>query len=86
MDLPAGFHPDIGHSARSMSTAPSASSSLSSSTASTLVDDKDFIKDNDFKSLTDLKWGEFETIGFSGLGNADEKLKFDLTESARAVC
>ncbi|EJD38165.1 hypothetical protein AURDEDRAFT_116601 [Auricularia subglabra TFB-10046 SS5] len=34
-----------------------------------------------FRSLTDLKWGEFEALGF---GTPDEtKLQFDLTESAR---
>ncbi|KAF9264991.1 hypothetical protein L218DRAFT_1023055 [Marasmius fiardii PR-910] len=39
-----------------------------------------------FKSLTDLKWGEFESLGFGGLGTGgagDKKLEFDLTESAR---
>ncbi|KAG7442004.1 uncharacterized protein BT62DRAFT_1011045 [Guyanagaster necrorhizus] len=34
-----------------------------------------------FRSLTDLKWGEFESLGFGGLGQ--EKLQFDLNESAR---
>ncbi|KAG7087295.1 hypothetical protein E1B28_013273 [Marasmius oreades] len=39
-----------------------------------------------FKSLTDLKWGEFESLGFGGLGTGgagDKKLEFDLTEGAR---
>jgi len=36
-----------------------------------------------FKNLTDLKWGEFESLGFGGLG--ETKLQFDLTESARTV-
>lgn len=41
-----------------------------------------------FRSLTDLKWGEFESMGFGGLGadgEAERKLQFDLTESARLV-
>lgn len=41
-----------------------------------------------FKSLTDMKWGEFEDLGFGGLGGDEEtkkKLKFDLTETARTV-
>ncbi|KZW03173.1 hypothetical protein EXIGLDRAFT_759057 [Exidia glandulosa HHB12029] len=34
-----------------------------------------------FRSLTDMRWGEFEALGF---GTPDEtKLQFDLTESAR---
>ncbi|KAF9050962.1 hypothetical protein BDZ89DRAFT_1056868 [Hymenopellis radicata] len=36
-----------------------------------------------FRSLTDFKWGEFEELGFGGLGGDDKKLQFDLTESAR---
>ncbi|KAH6903885.1 hypothetical protein BKA70DRAFT_1387504 [Coprinopsis sp. MPI-PUGE-AT-0042] len=39
-------------------------------------------KDARFRSLTDLKWGEFESMGFDNLGD-DKKLQFDLTESAR---
>ncbi len=36
-----------------------------------------------FRSLTDIKWGEFESLGFGGLGQ--DKLQFDLNESARTV-
>ncbi|KAK0449092.1 uncharacterized protein EV420DRAFT_1708683, partial [Desarmillaria tabescens] len=36
-----------------------------------------------FQSLTDLKWGEFKLLGFGGLGQ--EKLQFDLNESARTA-
>ncbi|SJL14904.1 uncharacterized protein ARMOST_18380 [Armillaria ostoyae] len=36
-----------------------------------------------FRSLTDLKWGEFESLGFGGLGQ--DKLQFDLNESARTA-
>ena len=38
-----------------------------------------------FRSLTDLKWGEFEAMGFGSIVADDKKLQFDLTESARAV-
>jgi hypothetical protein len=53
-----------------------------------------------FRSLTDLKWGEFEKMGFGGLGSdggggggiggvglgeKKSKLDFDLTEGARTV-
>ncbi|KAL1658464.1 hypothetical protein GGF50DRAFT_120835 [Schizophyllum commune] len=40
--------------------------------------------DDKFKSLTDLKWGEFEALGFDEQGVQD-KLKFDLGESARSA-
>lgn len=38
-----------------------------------------------FRSLTDLRWGEFEVVGFGDLGADERKLQFDLTEGARAV-
>ncbi|KAL1718597.1 hypothetical protein EV715DRAFT_291209 [Schizophyllum commune] len=40
--------------------------------------------DDKFKSLTDLKWDEFEALGFDEQGVQD-KLKFDLGESARSA-
>ncbi|KAI5822428.1 hypothetical protein K523DRAFT_335222, partial [Schizophyllum commune Tattone D] len=40
--------------------------------------------DDKFKSLTELKWGEFEALGFDEQGVQD-KLKFDLGESARSA-
>lgn len=40
--------------------------------------------DNSFRSLTDLRWGAFENLGFSDTDK--NKLAFDLTESARKVC
>ncbi|KAL1711939.1 hypothetical protein EV715DRAFT_268242 [Schizophyllum commune] len=39
---------------------------------------------HDDKSLTDLKWGKFEALGFDEQG-AQDKLKFDLRESARSA-
>ena len=38
-----------------------------------------------FRSLTELKWGEFEAMDFGGLDPAEKKLQFVLTESARTV-
>lgn len=91
MDLPSNFHPDSGPG---LSAAPSAASTTSSAT-STLFDDRDYFglngsglnthrEEDRFRSLTDLKWGEFESMGFGGLGD-EKKLQFDLTESARTV-
>lgn len=92
MDLPPSFHPDTG---ASISAVPSNASSTNSSATSTLLDDRDYFGLNGnsltgregedrFRSLTDLKWGEFESMGFGGLGD-EKKLQFDLTESARTV-
>ena len=39
-----------------------------------------------FRSLTELDWGEFETMGFGGLESSEKKLQLDLTASARTVC
>ncbi len=41
-------------------------------------------EDERFRSLTDMRWGTFESFGFSD--NSKSKLAFDLTESARKVC
>lgn len=83
MDLPSNFHPQV--------TISATASTHSSASSSTLVDDSDYFglgKDDErFRSLTDLKWGEFESMGFLG-SNSDlheKKLQFDLTESARTV-
>ncbi|KAH9946731.1 hypothetical protein B0H21DRAFT_387570 [Amylocystis lapponica] len=92
MDLPASFHPDTGAgSASSSLSAPSLSSSTStaSSATSTLFDEKEHSLvsrpgEDRFRNLSDLKWGEFEVMGF-GEGADDKKLQFDLTEGARAA-
>lgn len=93
MNLPASFHPETGAgSAASIASSPSLSSSVStSSTTSSLFEDKDHglmgsrSPEDRFRSLTDLKWGEFEAMGFGNVGADDKKLQFDLTEGARAV-
>ncbi|KZT03110.1 uncharacterized protein LAESUDRAFT_660514 [Laetiporus sulphureus 93-53] len=91
MDLPPNFHPDSGAgSASSSINAPSLTSSVSTA-SSTLFDEKDHgilgarTGEDRFRSLTDLKWGEFEVMGFGDLGADDKKLQFDLTEGARAA-
>lgn len=96
MDMPAHFHPETGpgNSASSppVSNAPSYSSNTSTGTSASLLADQDYFGlglggregEDRFRSLTDLKWGEFESMGFSGLGD-EKKLQFDLTESARSV-
>jgi hypothetical protein len=91
MDLHSNFHPDCGPG---LSAAPSAPSTTSSAT-SNLLDDRDYFglngyrlnihrEEDRFRSLTDLKWGEFESMGFGGISD-EKKLQFDLTESARSV-
>ena len=94
MDLPPNFHPDTGagSSTSTMSSAPSLTASVStSSTTSSIFDDREHgmlgsrVQEDRFRSLTDLKWGEFESMGFGSVGADDKKLQFDLTEGARAV-
>ena len=96
MEMPSNFHPDLG--ATGMLTMSSPPSSMSSATASTILEEesKDYLGlgslgtpregEDRFRSLTDLKWGEFETMGFGGLEPDEKKLQFDLTEGARTVC
>ncbi|RDX50699.1 hypothetical protein OH76DRAFT_436054 [Lentinus brumalis] len=86
MDLPHNFHPDTGAGSSTSSHPPSSlSSSVSSASSltSTLFDDKE--GEERFRSLTDLKWGEFETMGFGSVVADEKKLQFDLTEGARAA-
>lgn len=89
MDLQANFHPDMGSNSASstVSNPPSLSSSIStSSTTSSIFEDNAHGRapEDRFRSLTDLKWGEFEMLGFGELSD-NKKLEFDLTEGARAV-
>ncbi|KAG6902133.1 hypothetical protein C0995_003889 [Termitomyces sp. Mi166 len=94
MDMPSNFHPETGVlSAPGLGAASSSSSygsSLTSTSTNTSDNNNDYFGlglntrtgDDRFRSLTDLKWGEFESMGFSGLED-EKKLQFDLTESAR---
>ncbi|KAH7910413.1 hypothetical protein BJ138DRAFT_1152931 [Hygrophoropsis aurantiaca] len=85
MDLPTNFHPYTGPS---MSSVPSTTSSTSSTTS----DDGLGIGlglaregEDRFGTLAELKWGEFEAMGFGTLAADEKKLQFDLTEGARAA-
>ncbi|KAI0314938.1 hypothetical protein OF83DRAFT_1134497 [Amylostereum chailletii] len=83
MDLPNNFHPQTAPAPSNNSTG-----SATSSTSSTLHDDEYLGVNKDeerFRSLTDLKWGEFEAMGFGGQDDSEKKLQFDLTESARTA-
>ncbi|KAI6024223.1 hypothetical protein EDC04DRAFT_2574384 [Pisolithus marmoratus] len=88
MDMPPNFHPLTGFSSDLSSTASSTSSTTSP------LDDKDSLglslglgpreREDRFKTLTEMKWVEFETAGFGSFEADSKKLQFDLTESARA--
>ncbi|KAF4622115.1 hypothetical protein D9613_009300 [Agrocybe pediades] len=92
MDLPPSFHPDVAPGAalalKQSESSSSYLSTTSTSTTNSLLPDPDYFGigaregEDKFRSLTDLKWGEFESMGFGGLGD-EKKLQFDLTESAR---
>ncbi|KAG2148912.1 hypothetical protein DEU56DRAFT_971088 [Suillus clintonianus] len=84
MDLPSHVHPYTGPGV--------APASATNSTSSSLSDDRDGITglglregEERFRSLTELKWGEFETMGFGAVAADDKKLQFDLTEGARTA-
>lgn len=83
LDLPPGFHPSTSiipaAPSSPLSTPPLSTTSSSASTRSSLFDDP--VEEAKFRSLTDMKWGEFSMIGFGDV--APSALQFDLTESAR---
>lgn len=81
MNLPPSFHPDVGPGASSLQSSLSSTSSTASTENGALLSKPD---EDRFRSLTDLKWGEFEASGFGDLTD-DKKLQFDLTEGARAA-
>ncbi|KAH9172544.1 hypothetical protein EDB89DRAFT_1851067 [Lactarius sanguifluus] len=85
MDLPPNFHPHIGVASSNASIASSATvSSVGDSPTDYFGLGKPALAGEErFRNLTDLKWGEFEAMGFGGLDPAEKKLQFDLTESAR---
>lgn len=90
MDLPANFHPSTGPGGNNNGSHPPSSISSSGSGTSTLSASSSeggepVVHEERFRNLADLRWGEFETVGFGGLGTDEKKLQFDLTESARTV-
>lgn len=83
MDMPPNFHPYTGP----ISGTSSATSSTSSATSGNEKDKLGLgIREGEdrFRTLTELKWGEFEAMGF-GTEADEKKLQFDLTESERTV-
>jgi len=89
MDLPSTFNPYIGPGSPSPSSTVASSSVPSSTTG-----EKHYFGHGDspltgtedrFRSLTDMRWGEFETMGFRESDVHEKMLQFDLTESARTV-
>lgn len=78
LNVPATFHPEMG--AGSTASSPGAGGGSDMDWGSIGGPLKD---ENRFKNLTDLKWGNFESLGFSDTDS--NKLAFDLTESARKV-
>ncbi|KAG6336201.1 hypothetical protein ID866_2878 [Astraeus odoratus] len=87
MDMPPNFHPHTGPG--------SGLSSMTSSTSSntSTLDDREHLGvglslgnregEDRFKTLTEMKWVEFEMAGFSSFEVSDKKLQFDLTESEK---
>ena len=78
LNVPTTFHPEMG--ASSTASTPVAEGKTDTDWGSI---DSPLMDENRFRSLTDLKWGAFESLGFSDADN--NKLAFDLTESARKV-
>jgi hypothetical protein len=74
MDLPPNFHPHPG-----VASGDSPNDYFGAGKPTVAGEER-------FRNLTDLKWGEFESMGFGGLESGEKKLQFDLTESARMVC
>ncbi|KIL59331.1 hypothetical protein M378DRAFT_85208, partial [Amanita muscaria Koide BX008] len=96
MNMPPNFHPDCGsgYEMLSVTSASSTSSymlSVSSASSAASGPSEKFGSltlnpregEDRFRSLTDMRWGEFESMGFGGIGEGDKKLEFDLTEGAR---
>ena len=78
----------------SSSTSSSASGTTNSTKASSFLEEFELglsglglagkgSEESKFRSLTDMRWGQFENAGFGD--GYEEKLKFDLNESARTV-
>jgi len=93
MNMPNSFHPEVlpGSYGPSSNPPSSAGSAIALSPTLSTNSSVDYFglasterSDEQFRSLTDLKWGEFEDLGFSKVGD-EKKLQFDLTESARQV-
>ncbi|KAG9312759.1 hypothetical protein JVU11DRAFT_7193 [Chiua virens] len=83
MDMPANFHPYTSPIEGSSSTTSSTSSATTSQEKDNLGLGISREGEDRFRTLTELKWGEFENMGFGTLEANEKKLQFDLTESER---
>jgi hypothetical protein len=87
LDLPPGVHPVSSIVQATMApvsplSTPALSTSSTSSGRSSLFDDP--AEESRFRSLTDMKWGEFSVLGFGDGSAAPSALQFDLNEGARS--
>lgn len=85
MGLSTNEYPETGlPPSPNVSLTPSSSIVEECDTVDPLAPKEDQLR---FRSLTDLRWGEFESLGFLASSNATQKrLEFDLNEGARNVC
>lgn len=77
INVPPNFHPEMGPGSN-VSEGPNTPDDEKKEFSVLGIRDTE---DERFRSLTDAKWGAFESFGFSD--NSKNKLAFDLTESAR---
>jgi len=81
MDPPPNFHPRTGvASSNALITFSTTASAFGDSPTGHFGLGKPAVAEKG--RLTDLKWGEFEAMGFGGLDLGEKKLQFDLTEGA----
>ncbi|KAF8577497.1 hypothetical protein K439DRAFT_1364585 [Ramaria rubella] len=80
LDMPPSFVPDVGFDGNHSQSSSTMSSGSSTGDEFGLLGKED---EKRFRSLTDLKWGEFESSGFGG--GDDKRLEFDLNEGARTA-
>lgn len=78
LNVPAAFHPEMGSGSTASTPGTEGGNDMDWGSLGGPLRDE-----NRFKNLADLRWGEFESLGFSDADN--NKLAFDLTESARKV-
>ena len=83
MDMSANFHP---HTSPTIGMSSATSSTSSATSRSSDANGLGIRPGEDrFRTLTDLKWGEFEAMGFGAMEADEKKLQFDLNESERMV-
>lgn len=83
LNVSPSFHPDTGPGSNITEQRKLPDEDKAGKGGLGLFETASLQKDDRFRSLTDMKWGEFENFGFSDTDK--QKLAFDLTESARKV-